>query len=56
MIQDCEIEKRLNGAVDRVSMHPDRERMARYVVNLLIPEVKKIIREELRKEHSPAAQ
>jgi hypothetical protein len=49
VIQDSEIKKRLNGAIDRVGMDPDRERMARYVVNILTPEVKKIVKEETRK-------
>lgn len=48
MIQDAEIRKILNGAIDRVGLEPDRERMARYVVSLLVPEVKKLLKEEER--------
>lgn len=48
MIQEWEIKKRLNGAVDRIGMNPDRERMARYVVDILTPEVVKILKEEMR--------
>jgi hypothetical protein len=47
---DKEIKDRLNGAIDRVTMSPERERMARYVIGLLIPEVKKLIQEALREE------
>jgi hypothetical protein len=48
MIQDSEIRARLHGAVDRVGLGPDRERVARYVVGLLVPEVKKLLKEEER--------
>lgn len=47
-MRDSEIAKRLNGALDRVVLNAEREKMGRYVVNLLVPEVQKLIREELR--------
>jgi hypothetical protein len=49
---DKEIKDRLNAAIDRVTMAmgPERERMARYVIGLLVPEVKKLIQEALREE------
>ena len=40
---------RLNGAIDRVAMSLERERVARYTVGLLLPEVKKLIQEEVKK-------
>jgi hypothetical protein len=55
MIQDSEIRARLHGAVDRVGLGPDRERVARYVVGLLVPEVSKLLREALREERSKNA-
>jgi hypothetical protein len=50
VILDKEIKDRLNAAIDRVTMSQERERMARYVIGLLIPEVKKLIQEALREE------
>ena len=48
MIQDSEIRARLHAAIDRVGLETVRERMARYVVGLLVPEVKKLLKEEER--------
>lgn len=47
---DKEIKDRLNAAIDRISLSHERERMARYVIGLLVPEVKKLIQEALREE------
>ncbi len=52
MIAASEVEKRLNGAVDRLALDPDRERMARYVVARLVPPVMRLILEEVREVKS----
>jgi hypothetical protein len=48
MIRESEIKKRLNGAIDRLALPLERERVARYTVDRLVPEVKKLIQEEIR--------
>ena len=47
-MQDSEIRKRLNGVIDRLVLPLERERVARYTVDRLVPEVKKLIGEEVR--------
>jgi hypothetical protein len=47
-LRESEISARLNAAIDRADLSMDRERMARYTVRLLVPEVKKLIAEEVR--------
>jgi len=49
-LQDNEIRDRLYGAVDREGMGPERARIARYIVDRILPEVKKLIREEVQAE------
>ena len=49
MILRTEIRRRLIAAVEREGMTLDRERMAIPVVNALVPEVLKIIAEEVKK-------
>lgn len=48
MILEREIKGRLNGVIDRLALSLDRERVARYTVDRLVPEVVKLIREEVR--------
>ena len=48
MIHEPEIKKRLNGVIDLLALDKDRERMSRYVIDRLIPEVKRLIQEEVR--------
>jgi hypothetical protein len=48
VIHDSEIRKRLDGAIDREGLTVERDRVARYVVRILVPEVKKMLREEER--------
>jgi hypothetical protein len=47
LISDAEIKKRLNGVFDRLMLPLERERVARYAVDRLVPEVKKLIAEEV---------
>jgi len=49
MILAMQIRRRLIEAVEREGMTLDRERMAIPVVNALVPEVLKIIAEEVKK-------
>jgi hypothetical protein len=48
MIHNSEITKRLNGVIDRLVLPLERERVARYTIDRLVPEVAKLIREEVR--------
>jgi len=48
MIRDTEIKKRLNGVIDQLVLPIERERVARYTIDRLVPEVKKLIQEELQ--------
>ncbi|MGA7791826.1 MAG: hypothetical protein WCA19_02230 [Candidatus Acidiferrales bacterium] len=43
-----EISKRLDGAIERAGLPFDRERAAKSVTHLLVPEVLKIVQEEIR--------
>lgn len=52
VIAASEVEKRLNGAIDRLALDPDRERMARYVVTRLVPPVLRLILEQVREVKS----
>ncbi len=52
MIREVEIRKRLNAAIDRAALGSDREKVARYTVGLLVPEVEKLIRQALREAKS----
>ena len=46
MISNAEIKKRLNSEIDRQGRCPDFERVARYTVDVLVPAVAKLIKEE----------
>lgn len=48
MMQDREIEKRLNAVIDRWAPGDERERIARAAAHVFVPEIRKIIREEIR--------
>jgi len=52
VIREVEIRKRLNAAIDRAALGSDREKVARYTVGLLVPEVEKLIRQALREAKS----
>jgi hypothetical protein len=52
MTQDQELRARLNAAIDRHPMLRERELICRFAVNLLLPEIKKLIREAIRTEKS----
>ena len=52
MIRDVEIRKRLNAAIDRAGLGSDREKVARYTVGLLVREVLRIVKEELRNQRA----
>jgi hypothetical protein len=43
-----EIAKRLDAAIERAGLPSDRERAAKSVTHLLVPEVQKIVQEEVR--------
>lgn len=47
-MQDHELKQRLHGVIERVGMGPDRERIAKYTVGILLTEVKKIIEEQVK--------
>lgn len=47
-MSDHEIELRLNAAIDRWAPGGERERIARVVAKILIPEVKQLIREAVK--------
>lgn len=46
MTRESEIRKRLDGAIDRLGLSPERERMARYTVDRLVPEVLQLLKEQ----------
>lgn len=46
MIADREIVQRLDAVIDRVGLSPDQQRLARRVMHILVPEMKKILQEE----------
>lgn len=48
--EDREIKNRLDAAIERAGMSPDRERIAKYAAQLMIAEVKKIIAERLKEQ------
>jgi hypothetical protein len=43
-----EIRKRLDAAIERAGLSPDRERAAKSFTHLLVPEVFKIVQDEVR--------
>jgi hypothetical protein len=51
-LQDSEIRKRLNSVIDRLVLPLERERVARYAIDRLVPEVGKMLREEVREAKS----
>lgn len=55
MIQEREIRKRLGVVIDQLGLPLDRDRVARYTVERIMPEVVKIIREEVREVKSRGA-
>jgi hypothetical protein len=52
VIAAAEVKKRLHGAIDQLALDPDRERMARYVVDRLVPVVLRLIFEGVREVKS----
>jgi hypothetical protein len=44
-----EIRKRLKAAIERQGLSPDQERMSVPMLNTMVPEVLKIVSEEIRK-------
>ena len=51
-MRDVEIKKRLNGVIDRLVLPAAHIRCARYTIDRLVPEVQKLLREELREYKS----
>lgn len=49
MIGVIEIRKRLKAAIERQGMSPDQERFSVPMLNAMVPEVLKIVSEEIRK-------
>jgi hypothetical protein len=50
VIRDKEIKDRLNGVIDRLGLPLERERLARYTIDRLMPEISKMIHEAIREE------
>lgn len=45
---ETEIKQQLNAAIDRTTLSGDRERMARFAVNILVPVVRKLMEQAVR--------
>ena len=52
MIQVSEVKKRLSAAIDRLGLPPDHDRIARYTVLRIVPDVLRLILEEVREVKS----
>jgi hypothetical protein len=50
VIQTYEIKARLNAVIDRWAPGTDIERLARVVVNALVPEIRKLLQEQAREK------
>lgn len=48
MIAESEIRKRLNLVIDFLTLPIERERVARYTIERLVPEVVKMLKEQAR--------
>jgi hypothetical protein len=48
LISAVQVKKRLDGAIERMGLSLDRERAAKSAANSIVPEVLKIIAEEVR--------
>lgn len=47
-MKTSELEKRLQAVIDRAGLSLDRQKVARYTVGLLVREVERLLKEELR--------